>query len=100
MLQVAAVMPGYVFRLGLGHLAASPFGFGAPGAARRAASRRHLRLAFSASAHHDLWNFDSPSPVVLFNQVYDGKLRKGVAETCKTSWIYIDTRNPGFLFWV
>ena len=45
--------------------------------------------------HHDLWDFDCPSPVVLFDQVYEGKLRKGIAEACKTGWIYILDRTDG-----
>ena len=45
--------------------------------------------------HHDLWDFDCPSPVVLFDQMYDGKLRKGIAEACKTGWIYILDRTNG-----
>lgn len=45
--------------------------------------------------HHDLWDFDCPSPVVLFDQVYDGTLRKGIAEACKTGWIYILDRTDG-----
>jgi alcohol dehydrogenase (cytochrome c) len=45
--------------------------------------------------HHDLWDFDCPSPVVLFDQMYDGKMRKGVAEACKTGWIYILDRATG-----
>ncbi len=45
--------------------------------------------------HHDLWDFDCPSPVVLFEQMYDGKMRKGIAEACKTGWIYILDRTNG-----
>ena len=45
--------------------------------------------------HHDLWDFDCPSPVVLFDQVYDGIMRKGIAEACKTGWIYILDRSNG-----
>jgi quinohemoprotein ethanol dehydrogenase len=45
--------------------------------------------------HHDLWDFDCPSPVVLFDQVYEGKLRKGIAEACKTGWIYMLDRTDG-----
>jgi alcohol dehydrogenase (cytochrome c) len=45
--------------------------------------------------HHDLWDFDCPSPVVLFDQTYEGKLRKGIAEACKTGWIYILDRTNG-----
>ncbi len=45
--------------------------------------------------HHDLWDFDCPSPVILFDQVYNGKLRKGIAEACKTGWIYLLDRTDG-----
>jgi len=45
--------------------------------------------------HHDLWDFDCPSPVVLFEQMYDGRMRKGIAEACKTGWIYILDRING-----
>jgi quinohemoprotein ethanol dehydrogenase len=45
--------------------------------------------------HHDLWDFDCPSPVVLFDQMYDGVMRKGIAEACKTGWIYILDRTNG-----
>ena len=45
--------------------------------------------------HHDLWDFDCPSPVVLFDQVYDGKLRKGIVEGCKTGWLYFLDRQTG-----
>ena len=45
--------------------------------------------------HHDLWDFDCPSPVVLFDRKYGGKLRKGIAEVCKTGWIYILDRTNG-----
>jgi len=45
--------------------------------------------------HHDLWDFDCPSPVVLFDQTIDGQPRKGIAEACKTGWIYILDRTNG-----
>ena len=45
--------------------------------------------------HHDLWDFDCPSPVVLFDQVYEGKKRKGVVEACKTGWLYMLDRETG-----
>ena len=45
--------------------------------------------------HHDLWDFDSPSPVVLFDQMYGGVIRKGVAEASKTGWIYMLDRTNG-----
>lgn len=45
--------------------------------------------------HHDLWDFDCPSPVVLFDQVYGGVRHKAIAEACKTGWIYILDRTNG-----
>ena len=45
--------------------------------------------------HHDLWDFDCPSPVILFDQMYQGQMRKGIAEACKTGWIYILDRETG-----
>ncbi|MGI1678851.1 MAG: PQQ-binding-like beta-propeller repeat protein [Cellvibrionaceae bacterium] len=45
--------------------------------------------------HHDLWDYDSPSPVVLFDLEVDGKNRKGIAEIGKTGWVYILDRETG-----
>ncbi len=45
--------------------------------------------------HHDLWDFDCPSPTVLFDQVYNGVRRKGIAEACKTGWLYMLDRTNG-----
>lgn len=45
--------------------------------------------------HHDLWDYDSPSPVVLFDIQYKGKLRKALAEPGKTGWVYILDRETG-----
>jgi alcohol dehydrogenase (cytochrome c) len=45
--------------------------------------------------HHDLWDFDCPSPVILFEQMYEGRMRKGIAEACKTGWIYMLDRTNG-----
>ncbi len=45
--------------------------------------------------HHDMWDFDCPSPVILFDQVYEGVKRKGIAEGCKTGWVYILDRTNG-----
>jgi quinohemoprotein ethanol dehydrogenase len=42
-----------------------------------------------------MWDFDCPSPVILFDQVYDGVNRKGIAEACKTGWIYMLDRTNG-----
>jgi PQQ-dependent dehydrogenase (methanol/ethanol family) len=45
--------------------------------------------------HHDLWDYDAPNPVILFDAVYDGKSRKGIAEVGKTGFVYILDRETG-----
>ena len=45
--------------------------------------------------HHDIWDYDSPNPVVLFDARYDGRLRKGIAEVSKTGFTYILDRETG-----
>jgi PQQ-dependent dehydrogenase (methanol/ethanol family) len=45
--------------------------------------------------HHDLWDYDCPSPVVFFDTVIAGKAVKGAAEPCKTGWLYEVDRNTG-----
>jgi alcohol dehydrogenase (cytochrome c) len=45
--------------------------------------------------HHDLWDFDSPNPVVLFDLSIGGTLRKGLAQASKTGWVYILDRATG-----
>jgi quinohemoprotein ethanol dehydrogenase len=45
--------------------------------------------------HHDLWDYDSPNPVVLFDTQIGGKPVKGLAEVSKTGWAYILDRVSG-----
>ena len=45
--------------------------------------------------HHDIWDFDAPNPVVLFDLEYEGVLRKGLAQAGKTGWVYILDRITG-----
>ncbi len=45
--------------------------------------------------HHDLWDYDSPNPVVLFDVEIDGVERKGLAQAGKTGWVYILDRTTG-----
>ena len=45
--------------------------------------------------HHDIWDYDAASPVVLFDTVIDGKPRKGIAEAGRTGWVYILDRTDG-----
>ena len=41
--------------------------------------------------HHDIWDYDAPSPVVLFD--HDGQ--KGIGEPSKTGWLYLLNREDG-----
>jgi quinohemoprotein ethanol dehydrogenase len=41
--------------------------------------------------HHDIWDYDGPSPVVLFD--VDGK--QGIAQASKTGWLYMLDRKTG-----
>ena len=45
--------------------------------------------------HHDIWDYDAASPVVLFDTVIDGHKRKGIAEAGRTGWVYILDRTNG-----
>ena len=45
--------------------------------------------------HHDLWDYDGPSPVVLFDVTINGTLRKAAAEPNKAGWVYILDRTTG-----
>jgi len=45
--------------------------------------------------HHDIWDYDSPNPVVLFDAPFGGKNRKALAEVSKTGWVYILDRETG-----
>ena len=44
--------------------------------------------------HHDIWDYDCASNTVLFATGIGGRVRKVVAEPCKTGWVYeLDRRN-------
>jgi alcohol dehydrogenase (cytochrome c) len=45
--------------------------------------------------HHDIWDYDSPNPVVLFDAPVNGRLRKGLVQVSKTGWAYILDRATG-----
>ena len=45
--------------------------------------------------HHDIWDYDAPSPVVLFDIEIDGEMRRALAEPSKTGWVYILDRVTG-----
>ena len=45
--------------------------------------------------HHDLWDYDSTNPVILFDAPVGGRMRRGIAQASKTGWIYILDRESG-----
>jgi alcohol dehydrogenase (cytochrome c) len=45
--------------------------------------------------HHDIWDYDSPNPIVLFDAPYGGAMRKGLVQVSKTGWAYILDRATG-----
>jgi quinohemoprotein ethanol dehydrogenase len=45
--------------------------------------------------HHDIWDYDSPNPVILFDVRVNGRVRKAAAEASKTGWVYILDRITG-----
>ena len=45
--------------------------------------------------HHDIWDYDSPNPVILFDAEIDGVMRRGLAQIPKTGYLYILDRITG-----
>ena len=45
--------------------------------------------------HHDIWDYDAPNPVVLFDLEFNGEMRQALAEASKTGWVYILDRETG-----
>jgi alcohol dehydrogenase (cytochrome c) len=45
--------------------------------------------------HHDLWDYDAPSPTVLFDASVNGKTVHGIGEAEKTGWLYLLNRETG-----
>jgi len=45
--------------------------------------------------HHDLWDYDGPNPVMLFDVMVGGRVRKAAAESNKAGWVYILDRTNG-----
>jgi quinohemoprotein ethanol dehydrogenase len=45
--------------------------------------------------HHDIWDYDGPSPVVLFDVDMGGTVRHGIAQSSKTGWVYMLDRKTG-----
>lgn len=45
--------------------------------------------------HHDVWDFDSGSPPILFNMTINGQPVKALAEASKNGFLYILNRETG-----
>jgi quinohemoprotein ethanol dehydrogenase len=45
--------------------------------------------------HHDIWDYDAPSPTVLFDATIRGELRHGIGQAEKTGWLYLLDRTNG-----
>src|SRR5580658_3136170 len=45
--------------------------------------------------HHDIWDYDSPNPTVLFDATIKGRRVKALVEVSKTGWAYILDRATG-----
>ncbi|MDX6625894.1 MAG: quinohemoprotein ethanol dehydrogenase [Solirubrobacterales bacterium] len=45
--------------------------------------------------HHDIWDYDAPSPVVLWNANVNGEEVKGLSQPGKTGWLYMLNRETG-----
>jgi glucose dehydrogenase/mono/diheme cytochrome c family protein len=45
--------------------------------------------------HHDVWDYDAPSPTVLFDATIGGTTVHGIGEAAKTGWLYLLDRSNG-----
>jgi alcohol dehydrogenase (cytochrome c) len=45
--------------------------------------------------HHDIWDYDATSPVVLFDVEINGKTVKGIGEAERNGWLYLLNREDG-----
>jgi alcohol dehydrogenase (cytochrome c) len=46
--------------------------------------------------HHDIWDYDTVSPNILFDvDMGGGQIRKGIGEAGKTGWVYLLDRETG-----
>jgi len=47
------------------------------------------------AVHHDLWDFDLATPLILFDQTYNGEMHHALAAHSKQGWVYILDRVSG-----
>jgi quinohemoprotein ethanol dehydrogenase len=45
--------------------------------------------------HHDIWDYDAPSPTVLFKGEMNGEMVEAVGEPEKTGWVYLLDQKTG-----
>jgi quinohemoprotein ethanol dehydrogenase len=45
--------------------------------------------------HHDIWDYDAPNPIILFDAEYGGVSHKALVQAGKTGWAYILDRVTG-----
>jgi PQQ-dependent dehydrogenase (methanol/ethanol family) len=45
--------------------------------------------------HHDIWDYDCATPSVLLDVRVRGRVRRAVAQACKTGWVYLLDRRTG-----
>jgi alcohol dehydrogenase (cytochrome c) len=45
--------------------------------------------------HHDIWDFDAPSPTVLFDAKVNGQTAPAIGEASKTGFLYMLNRQTG-----
>src|SRR4051812_18185833 len=45
--------------------------------------------------HHDIWDYDAPSPTILFDVTMGGRTVHGIGEAEKTGWLYLLDRTNG-----
>jgi alcohol dehydrogenase (cytochrome c) len=45
--------------------------------------------------HHDIWDYDAPSPTVLFDAKKGSRTIHGIGEAEKTGWLYLLDRRTG-----
>src|SRR6185312_6509567 len=58
-------------------------------------ARTGKRVWHFQGLHHDLWDWDFPSPPTLVTVVHDGRTVEAVAQTTKYGYVYVLDRKSG-----
>ena len=51
------------------------------------------------TVHHDIWDYDQPSPTILYEAEVDGEKVPAIAQAAKTGWLYALNRETGEPIW-